>query len=162
MKRRTLLASVATLLTGCVGGGSAEVDEDASPRERLRQRAVVALEGTSIATSPTVDVAERDGAYYVAVGYVVETSLGADGTQNLTDDTAYQTIEAVFEDSAPVGGVSVTGFATLTNEYGEESQEELTYAEVSDETAERIVWENTNYTDLSDFADEYRFHSRYF
>jgi ABC-type Na+ efflux pump permease subunit len=161
MKRRTLLAAGVTLMTGCVGGG-AQVDEDAPPQERLRQRVGGVIDSSTIGVSPAVGAERDNGGFTVFAEYAVDTNLGADGTKNLTDKVAYDAAKAVYQDDATVISFGINGTLTVENQYGETSQADLTTVVINEESAERVVWENTDYTDIQDFADEYVFRSRYF
>jgi hypothetical protein len=161
MKRRTLLASGAAALTGCVGGGSA-VEDDAPPRERLRQHVGAVVNSRSIGQSPAAEIEQTGDGFEIIASYEVNSSLGADGTKDLTDEVAYDVAERVYQDAADVSSFGIAGLTPVVDEYGNESEEELTLVEIEDSTAERIVWDNTNYTDVEDFADRYYFRDRYF
>ena len=135
--RRSFVAGIAALATGCVGGPS--VDESAPIQERLRQRAAVGMDGV-MSSGHTTQVRDTDDGYGVTVSYLLPTAGDKLSVKNALTNVA----EAFYTspDANVVESVEIQASMELVNEYGEKGKYVVGRGRLNADEARRINWDN--------------------
>lgn len=146
LTRRGVLAVGAMAVTGCIGGGDAEVTGD-TVEQRLRERASQAAEAHALATDAYTTVNRDTDGYGVVTAYQVKHS---GGDVHTAKNTHHSVCEDIYTsgDGDEVVYVETRAVADKINSYGEEVDVIVASAMLPRGESRYINWDNVTVDDV--------------